>query len=196
MKPSFPLTVAAGLVCALTSWPVLAQDQDVAALTAETKKTVLPVVPKVVAAMQKAVAEKGVVEAIPVCKESAPKLIQEVRDATGWSIKRVSSKARNAERATPDAWESASLNELEQKLAAGAKPEALEKGEVVEEGGKRYFRYAKALPVAEVCLSCHGPADKLDPELRVKLQEIYPHDQATGYSLGQIRGILSVKRPL
>ena len=40
--------------------PALAQTPDLAALTAETKKAVLPVVPKVVAAMQEAVAEKGV----------------------------------------------------------------------------------------------------------------------------------------
>lgn len=194
MKPLSSLSLCAGLACVLTALPALAQ--DVAALTAETKKAVLPVVPKVVGAMQKAVAEKGVVEAIPVCKDTAPKLIQEVRDSTGWSIKRVSSKARNPERATPDAWESATLAELEQKLAAGTKADALEKGEIVEEGGKTYFRYAKALPAGEVCLSCHGPAENLDPALKAKLKEVYPNDQATGYHLGQIRGILSVKRPL
>jgi hypothetical protein len=66
--------------------------QDVGALTAETKKTVLPVVPKVVNAMQEAVAEKGVAGAIPVCKDQAPRLIKEVRDSTGWSIRRVSLK--------------------------------------------------------------------------------------------------------
>ncbi|HSG24175.1 MAG TPA: DUF3365 domain-containing protein, partial [Azonexus sp.] len=86
----------------LAALPALAQ--DIGALTAETKKAVLPVVPKVVAAMQEAVAEKGVAGAIPVCKDQAPALIKEVRDSTGWSIRRVSLKARNAERATPDIW--------------------------------------------------------------------------------------------
>ena len=73
MKPLSSLSLCAGLACVLIVLPALAQ--DVAALTAETKKAVLPVVPKVVGAMQKAVAEKGVVEAIPVCKDTAPKLI-------------------------------------------------------------------------------------------------------------------------
>ena len=54
----------------LVALPTLAQ--DIAALTADTKKTVLPVVPKVVNAMQEAVAAKGVAGAIPVCKEQAP----------------------------------------------------------------------------------------------------------------------------
>lgn len=181
---------------ALAALSLSAQAQDIGALTAETKKTVLPVVPKVVSAMQEAVADKGVAGAIPVCKDQAPKLIQEVREATGWSIRRVSLKVRNPERGTPDGWETATLRELEEKLAAGAKPETLEKGEVVEEGGKAWFRYAKALPVAEVCLNCHGAAASLDPALKAGLAEHYPHDQAIGYSKGQIRGILSVKRPL
>lgn len=182
------------LLAALMALPAVAQ--DVATLTAETKKTVLPVVPKVMLAMQEAVNEKGVAEAIPVCKEEAPKLIQELRESTGWSIKRVSLKARNAERGTPDTWEMTTQKELEAKLAAGAMPDALEKGEVVEEGGKHYFRYAKGLPVADVCLKCHGPVDSLDAGLKEKLAATYPHDQAVGYSKGQLRGILSVKRLL
>ena len=84
----------------LAALPALAQ--DIGALTADTKKTVLPVVPKVVAAMQEAVAEKGVAGAIPVCKEQAPELIKAKRQETGWDIRRVSLKTRNAERGTPD----------------------------------------------------------------------------------------------
>ena len=76
----------------LAALPVLAQ--DIGMLTADTKKTVLPVVPKVVNAMQEAVAEKGVAGAIPVCKEQAPALIKEKRNETGWDIRRVSLKAR------------------------------------------------------------------------------------------------------
>ncbi|MBS1191234.1 MAG: cytochrome c family protein [Rhodocyclaceae bacterium] len=170
--------------------------QDIDALTTDTKKTVLPVVPKVMAAMQEAVGQKGVADAIPVCREQAPKLIQQVREATGWSIRRVSLKVRNPERGQPDNWETATLQEMERKLAAGTKPETLEKSEIVQESGKSYFRYAKALPVADVCVACHGPAESMDGSLKAKLAETYPHDQAVGYSRGQIRGILSVKRPL
>ncbi len=104
------------VVFAVSCLPALAQDVD--GLAAETKKTVLPVVPKVMRAMQEAVNDKGVAEAIPVCKEQAPKLIQEVREATGWSIRRVSLKTRNAERGAPDGWEKAVLAEFEQRAAA------------------------------------------------------------------------------
>lgn len=188
MKAFLPITLL------LAALPAVAQ--DVAALTAETKKTVLPVVPKVVNAMQEAVATKGVAEAIPVCKDQAPKLIKEVRDSSGWSIRRVSLKTRNAERGTPDLWEARVLADFDIRAANGEKPETLEKAEIVTIDGKPVFRYMKALPAGEVCLKCHGPADGLDAGLKAKLKENYPHDLATGYSQGQIRGALTVKRPL
>jgi len=62
--------------------------------------------------------------------------------------------------------------------------------------GKPVFRYMKALPVADVCLKCHGPVDGMEAGLPAKLAESYPHDQAIGYAKGQIRGALTVKRPL
>ena len=188
MKTILPLTLL------LASLPALAQ--DLAALTAETKKAVLPLAPKVVAAMQEAVADKGIAGAIPVCKEQAPALIKAKRQETGWDIRRVSLKTRNAERGTPDLWEVRQLADFNIRAAQGEKPETLEKSEIVSIGGQPVFRYMKALPVAELCLQCHGPADGLDAGLKAKLAESYPHDAATGYAKGQIRGALTVKRPL
>src|SRR5574343_904227 len=109
----------------IAALPALAQ--DVGALTAETKKTVLPVVPKVVAAMQEAVATRGVADAIPVCKEQAPQLIKEKREQTGWDIRRVSLKARNPERGTPDAWEVRQLADFNIRAANGEKLDSIEK---------------------------------------------------------------------
>ena len=188
MKALLPITLL------LVALPTLAQ--DVAALTADTKKTVLPVVPKVVNAMQEAVAAKGVAGAIPVCKDLAPALINEKRAETGWDIRRVSLKMRNAERGTPDLWEARQLADFDIRAASGEKPETLEKSEVVTIDGKQVFRYMKALPVSDVCLKCHGPVDGLDAGLKAELAKTYPNDQATGYSQGQIRGALTVKRPL
>ena len=188
MKAFVPLTLL------LAALPALAQ--DVGALTADTKKAVLPVVPKVVAAMQDAVAEKGVAGAIPVCKEQAPELIKAKRQETGWDIRRVSLKTRNAERGTPDLWEARQLADFNIRAASGEKIDTLEKSEIVTIDGKPVFRYMKALPVGDVCLKCHGPADTLDASLKAKLADSYPHDRATGYGKGEIRGALTVKRPL
>ncbi len=171
--------------------------QDPAALLEETRKTALPLLPKVVKTMQQAVKEEGVVGAIPVCKVKAPLLLQELRQQTGWNIRRVSLKTRNDATGTPDVWEARQLADFNIRAAAGTRPDALEVSEIVTEGdGKRYFRYMKALPVMDVCLQCHGAESSLSPDLRGVLSKDYPHDRATGYSVGEVRGALTVKRPL
>ena len=175
----------------------LAVAQDTAALLDDTRKTALPVLPKVVGTMQKAIKEGGVVGAIPVCKEKAPQMLQELRQKTGWSISRVSLKTRNPATGTPDVWEARQLADFNIRVAAGARPDQLEASEVVTGAdGKRYFRYMKALPVVEVCASCHGAKESFPEALQSALAKDYPHDQATGYAIGQIRGALTVKRPL
>lgn len=188
MKPLLALSLLAAALPAFA--------HDLPALTADTKKQVLPLAPKVVAAMQEAVAEKGVAGAIPVCKEQAPELIKAKRQETGWDIRRVSLKTRNAERGTPDLWEVRQLADFNIRAANGEKPETLEKSEIVQIDGKPVLRYMKALPVGDVCLKCHGAEASLEPALKAKLRESYPHDQAMGYTKGEIRGALTVKRPL
>lgn len=184
--------IALGLMA--VALPALSQELN--SLTVETRKTVLPLLPKVVSAMQEAVASKGVAGAIPVCKEQAPQLLKEKRQETGWDIRRVSLKVRNPELGVPDVWEALQLADFNIRASNGEKPETLEKGEVVTIEGKKVFRYMKALPISEVCLKCHGPTDGLDPDLKTKLNVSYPHDTATGYAKGEIRGALTVKRPL
>lgn len=170
--------------------------EDLQALKLDTRQKALPVLPRVVAMMQETVAEKGPVEAIPVCKDKAPLLLREQAEKTGWSMRRVSLKTRNPERGAPDVWEARQLADFNIRAAQGEKVETLETGEIVREDGKSYFRYIRAIPAGQVCLNCHGPKDTLPPELLRQLSQSYPEDRAFGYALGQIRGALSVKRPL
>lgn len=187
--------LAIALPLLLATQPLWAQDAD--ALLTDTRKTALPVLPKVVKAMQTAVKEQGPVGAIGVCKEKAPQLLQEIRQQTGWEIRRVSLKTRNAATGTPDVWEARQLAEFNIRVANGAKPETLEVGEIVTGvDGKRSYRYMKALPVAEVCQTCHGAAESLSGDLKAALAKDYPQDRATGYTTGEVRGALTVKRPL
>lgn len=186
---------AIALPLLLLSQNLLAEDYS--ALLESTRKTVLPVLPKIVGAMQSAVQEKGPVGAIAVCKEKAPQLLQELRQQTGWGIRRVSLKTRNEATGTPDAWEARQLADFNIRAANGTKPERLEVGEIVTDGGgKRTFRYMKALPVAPVCQTCHGAKENFSADLQAALAKDYPHDRATGYTVGEVRGALSVKRPL
>ena len=187
--------LALALPLLLATQPLWAQDAN--ALLVETRKTALPVLPKVVKAMQTAVKEQGPVAAISVCKDKAPQLLKEMRQQTGWDIRRVSLKTRNATTGTPDAWEARQLAEFNIRAANGIGFDQLEVGEIITGAdGKRSYRYMKALPVVEVCQTCHGAADALSGDLKNALAKDYPHDRATGYVPGEVRGALTVIRPL
>jgi hypothetical protein len=111
-------------------------------------------------------------------------------------VARVSLKPRNSLLGQADAWEQSVLLEFDRRRAAGEKPEALQWSETVDEPQGRYLRYMKALPVQPLCLSCHGDVATLPEPVKSSLAQAYPHDKATGYSVGQVRGAVSVKAPL
>ncbi len=168
---------------------------DEAQLLAEARSVAASVPPKLLAVLQEEIARGGPEGAIDVCRVKAPQMAKEASEKTGWSIRRVSLRNRNP-KAVPDAWERAALEEFDRRAAAGENPAALEKGEVVVENGVRSYRYMKALPTQQLCLACHGAADQLSPAVKAKLAQHYPADRATGYSPGQIRGAMTIRRAL
>lgn len=146
--------------------------------------------------LRKRLATGGPAEAIAVCKELAPNLAGLSSRQTGWRITRVSLKVRNPLLGTPDPWEQRALMDFDALVGAGARPEGLERWEVVDEPQGKAFRYLKAIPMQAMCLQCHGPRDALPESVRTILAETYPHDQAVGYASGSVRGGLSIKRRL
>ncbi|HSN19730.1 MAG TPA: DUF3365 domain-containing protein [Usitatibacter sp.] len=133
--------------------------------------------------------------AIAVCREKAPQMAKAASEETGWSVRRVSLRNRNP-KAVPDAWEAGVLGEFDRRAAAGEDPKTLEKAEVVSENGVRTYRYMKALPTAPLCLQCHGDPAQLSPAVRERLASLYPADRAVGYRPGEIRGAITLKKPL
>ena len=162
------------------------------ALFAEARKVAAELPPKLMATLQEELGKSGPEGAISVCKDMAPKAAGDVFQRTGWKVKRVSLKPRNEARATPDAWEKAALEDFDKRAAGGESPATLEKGEQI---GNEY-RYVKALPMQALCISCHGSADQISPAVKAALAQHYPNDRATGYSVGQIRGVISVRKSL
>lgn len=179
-------------VALLASFITVSANAGGDALLDEARKVATMLPPKLLASLQEEIGKSGPEGAIPVCRDMAPKIAGEISAQTGWKIRRVSLKARNDARATPDAWEKAALEDFDRRAAAGEPPAQLEKGGRV---GDEY-RYVKALPVQPLCLGCHGPAEQLSPAVKSALKQHYPNDRATGYSVGQIRGAISVRRPL
>jgi hypothetical protein len=172
-----------------------ASTPNTTALTDEARQTAGGLIQTLGGELKAAMTAGGPAQAIGVCKERAPKIAGEAAARTGMQIKRVSLKNRNP-KGVPDVWESAAIASLEQRLAAGEKPETLDMNAVVSTPEGKVYRYAKALVMQPVCVNCHGAAENLSPEVKAKLAAEYPDDKAIGYAPGMLRGILSIKKSL
>jgi len=143
--------------------------------------------------LQAAIKEGGPVKAISVCNTVAPALAKEESDKYKMHIGRTSLKVRNSKNA-PDAWETKVLKAFEERKAKGEPLDTMTYSEVVENNGKKEFRFMKAIPTGEVCLKCHG--ENIDPAVKAKLDELYPNDKARGFKLGDLRGAFTVRQTM
>lgn len=159
----------------------------------EARKVAAAVPPKLLQVLAEEIGKGGPHAAIEVCSVKAPQMARAASEQTGWNIHRVSLRNRNP-KAVPDAWERAALEDFDRRAAAGESPATLEKWEAVANGDGKEYRYMRALPVQQICLACHGAPETLTPEVTAQLQSRYPGDKGVGYSIGQIRGAMTIRR--
>jgi hypothetical protein len=164
--------------------------QDQHALQQEAKALVKRFASELKPRLSNALQSGGPVHAITVCADQAPQIASQISIETGWQVKRVSLKARNQSGATPDDWEKQVLQSFETRRAGGEAVSSMIHSEIIDSS----YRFMKPQIVEAVCLNCHG--SKLQPDVTRALQQHYPNDQATGYSLGQIRGAFSLSKTL
>lgn len=138
----------------------------------------------------KAVQTDGAASAISVCAQQAPEIAKALSQETGWHVRRVSLKPRNAGSAMPDSFEREILRSFEARLQSGETAASLSDSAVADDR----YRYLQAQTVEALCLVCHGTS--LAPDVEAALKEYYPEDRATGYQLGEIRGAFSLSRPV
>lgn len=139
--------------------------------------------------MANEMASGGPVAAVRVCSEVAQQISAE-HSQEGLTVARVTLKARNPLN-RPDPYERSVLERLQKLHEEGDLPP--EFVEVVEQEGNRVLRYMRPIQTAELCLTCHGDAGALDPQVRRIIQDRYPEDAATGYQAGDLRGAISVQ---
>lgn len=171
-----------------------AQSEDTKRLIEESRKASTQVLQQIRGELVKEIENSGPLRAIIVCKYTAPEITSGVSRRTGWRVSRVTLKPRNPALGTPDAWEQKILMDFDQRAARGEKPETIEHHDYVSEPTGRYFRYMRAIPTAPECLACHGT--NISEAVKSQLANEYPNDRAVGYSAGQLRGAVTVKRPL
>ena len=140
--------------------------------------------------LKQAMQEGGPGRAIEVCASAAPRIADSLSADSGWIVRRVSLKSRNASRSVPDQWERGLIRCTTPGGAstAGEAADSLRYGELVGS----HYRYMQAQGVGGLCLTCHG--ENLSATVSDTLENFYPDDRATGYQAGQVRGAISLTK--
>lgn len=194
LRPQRLLLVCFGLLFSLSS---LADDaKDKTRYLEESRLVASGFIQQLGGEVKREFLAKGPEAALKICTERAPELVKSLSDKHGWRISRVSLKPRNLILGTPDAWEQRVITTFEQRAFQGESPQSIEYGDIVSEVGGKSYRYMKALTMQEVCIACHGTSEKINPAVKKRVDIDYPHDKAIGYHPGQIRGAVTIKRPL
>ena len=122
-------------------------------------------------------------QAIDACRTRAPE-IAAAASAPGVRVGRTSHRLRNPENA-PSQW-------LEPILARYvAEPQRGEPTVVVLPEGR--VGYVEPIRMKALCLTCHGTA--LSESVSLRLAALYPNDEATGFELGDLRGLFWAEFP-
>lgn len=125
-------------------------------------------------------------KALPLTREPLPGLPQVT------AVKRTSLRLRNPANA-PDAAEQAALDHVAALVADGQPAPALIVQKIETAGtAEPEWRLYRSIGVQAACLACHGAPETQPPALRALLRERYPHDAATGYAVGDWRGLIRV----
>ena len=137
--------------------------------------------------LQTALQEGGVSEAVKYCNIAAFPLTDSLSRVHSAQIRRTSLKVRNPENMPTEA-EQAVLNQF-----AEMKKEGAEILPVVEKISPDEYTFYAPISVNSLCLQCHGKVgESLKAEDNKLIRQLYPKDPATGYTVGDLRGIWSI----
>ena len=136
------------------------------------------------ARLAEAITSSGPVAAITVCRDEAKPIASAIAREHGVAIGRTSHRLRNPTNVAPS-WLAPMI-----ERAAVEPPTA----SVVVDLGDR-VGVVRPLFTEARCLTCHGPAEQLAPELRDTLAHAYPDDRATGFAAGELRGLMWAEAP-
>ena len=142
------------------------------------------------AALLGAIENEGLVGAVEYCNANAYEIVKTLEDSLNVKIKRVSQKPRNP-LDEPDSVEGMILEAYAYDFSpTNAVNQILEFDE-------KTLIFTQPIAIANgLCLNCHGtPGEQVNDEVLAVIQSRYPDDKALGYSLGELRGMWSVKIP-
>lgn len=157
-----------------------ATDQELAAKFEELKSRLL-------SRLRNALKEGGPEHAIGVCRIASPEIEKSL--SNGAQILRVSDRPRNPDhRATP-------VESMVLDLWVARLKENKPIGPVVFDSPEGRIVMSPIQIAGQMCLQCHGAADQLSSGVKQALAKEYPNDEATGYSLKELRGAVVARVP-
>ena len=137
----------------------------------------------------------GVLQAVSVCSDTAQVLTNNFGVQKGVYIRRVSFKNRN-ENNYPDDFEKKILSKFELLKQNNELNDMTEHIEIAKEEEFAYLRYLKPILIQAECLNCHGRENDIMPDVKELIAQKYSKDKAVGYTIGDLRGAVSVKKAI
>ncbi|HEY7772026.1 MAG TPA: DUF3365 domain-containing protein [Marinagarivorans sp.] len=135
--------------------------------------------------LKTAVGEGGLEKGVEVCSQEAPRIAESISAEFGKTVGRTALRTRNSNNA-PSEKQIAVMQSFQRDLENNQPPSEIEHFSTLENGDRLYMR---PIVMQAQCLACHGDVNE---ELLGKLKRAYPDDQATGFSVGQLRGAFTV----
>ena len=133
----------------------------------------------------------GPPNAVAYCNSRAQLIMDSVSEAEGVWVRRTTDRTRNLRDEQMNEREIEAFSRLRSALQEGGKPITM----VDDEG--MTIEYYRPILIKEPCLACHGtPGETIADETMEVIKDAYPNDQATGYKVGDLRGMwhLTFKR--
>lgn len=127
---------------------------------------------------------KGPDHAVAVCHDEAPK-IAAAQGHDGLEMGRASDRLRNPANETPT-WAAPILKDYLENPT--------DRVPLTVEIGANRQGYVEPIIVQPLCLTCHGA--NVAPDIALRIDNLYPEDQAVGYEAGDLRGIFWVEYPV
>lgn len=138
------------------------------------------------AKLVKAMQDSGAAYAIRFCNVEATGLTASLNETYGIRVARLSHRNRNE----------ANVLDADGKIATDEFASAIGKGQdpkpKLARAANGAWVFYRPIVTGPVCLTCHGQADQLMPEVQTALAALYPNDIATGFVAGELRGVWRV----
>jgi hypothetical protein len=125
--------------------------------------------------------QKGPLNAISVCKDEAPAIADSLA-VDDIQIGRTSHRLRNPANVAPE-W-------VAPVLSAYLEEESDRAPRVVSLANNREG-YVEPITIKPMCLACHG--ETLASDVAAQIEMMYPEDEATGFKVGELRGVYWVE---